>query len=90
MKKHLIDLWRDGQRLGYSIAEVKRELERLGFEVTQGSKHWKAKHPKLSSHLDFGMRILTINAHYRGEPGAVHPDAIKDIVKAVKWIEDNG
>ena len=66
-----------------------RELERLGFEVSRGGKgHLKAKHERLSGHPDFGNRVLTINCHFQGQPGIVHPAAIKDIVRAVDWIED--
>jgi hypothetical protein len=87
-RRNLIEDWRRGQKIGFHIRDVAKELERLGFRVEQGSKHWKATHPVLATHPEPGMRTLTINAHTRGKQGEVHAGAISDIVKAVKWIEE--
>lgn len=83
-KRALIEAWRSGHCHGYRISEVKKELEQLGFAVTQGTKHWKARHPELDRHPDFGMRMLTISAHAYGNSGEVHPKALVKVVKALE------
>lgn len=87
-KRHPIEQWRSGVRQGHRIAEVKKELERLGWSVEQGAKHWKAKHPSLRGCPDFPFGLVTVNAHAFGNQGEVHPDVIRDLVKAQKWVEE--
>lgn len=45
-------------------------------------------HPKLKGCPDFLAGIVPFSAHARGKQGEIDPAAIKDIVKAVKWIEE--
>ena len=88
MKRHLIDTWRSGAKKGHRIAEVKKELERLGFAVEQSTKHWKAKHPKLKGCPDFPMGLIVFSAHAHGNAGEIDAAAISDFLRAAKWLEE--
>ena len=83
----LIDRWRTGIVHGLRDGEVVAELERLGFDVERGGSHAKATHPKLVDCPSFPLDLLTLNFHASGKQGGVHPGTLRDIVKAVKWIE---
>lgn len=87
-KTRLIEAWRRGQRTGFKLREVRAELERHGFLVSQGKKHWKAEHPELVGCPDFPVGLVTFSAHAFGNQGEIHPEAIQDFVKAIGWIEN--
>lgn len=86
-KKRLIDDWRKGKRNGYKIKEVVAELEAHGLTVEQATKHWKLKDPKLVGCPVAPHGMLVFSAHAYGKQGEIHPDAIRDFVKIIDWIE---
>ncbi|MCA0361854.1 MAG: hypothetical protein LCH41_12485 [Armatimonadetes bacterium] len=63
-KEPLIEKWKRGHCAGYRLPEVIAELQRLGFEAEQGTRHWKARHPLLAEHAERGLRVLTFSAHF--------------------------
>lgn len=83
----MIDAWRKGHRTGYRLKEVVAELESHGFVVEQGAKHWKARHPGLVGSPIAPLGVRVFSAHAFGKQGEVHPDAIRDFVKMIDWIE---
>ena len=87
-KRHLIDQWRSGARSGHRIADVKKELERLGFTVEQSTKHWKAKHPDLKGCPDFPFGLVVFSTHANGNQGEIDAAAIRDFLRAAKWLEE--
>ncbi len=88
-RKRLIDAWRSGHRKGYKLNDVVPELEDHGFVVEQGTKHWKAKHPKLVGSPIAPHGVRTFSAHAFGKQGEIHPDAIRDFLKMIDWIENH-
>ena len=88
-RRTLVDQWRSGSTNNQKFSDVKRELERRGFTFeTKGNHVYKVKHPALvgSPHFPFGF--IGIKAHY-GEKGDVKPEVIKDVLRALKWIEEH-
>lgn len=88
IKRRLVDVWRDGNRAGHRVDEVLAELKRLDFSLVLTTKgHYKIWHPKLDCCPHFPMGFILINPHAFGRQGEVHPAAIRDILKALDWIE---
>lgn len=83
----IVERWKAGAVYEQKIDEVAQVLRDCGFEVTQGaSGHWIATHPGLKGSGHFETGRIVINAHHR-QQGQVHPDAIRDILKALRWLE---
>jgi hypothetical protein len=69
------------------IEQVVKVLEACEFTVTQGRRgHWIANHPGLRGSGAFETGRIVINAHHRRQ-GQVHPNAIRDVLKALRWLE---
>jgi hypothetical protein len=87
-KKQCIEAWRKGQCSGYSLKDVKKELESHGFVLEPTKSHWRAIHPGLKDSGHFPAGFVLFSAHAFGKQGEVHPAAIRDFVKAIDWLED--
>lgn len=67
--------------------EAEAVLEAMGCKIrNSGENHLIAFHPRLVGHPLFRNGMLTVNCHYQGKQGSVHPAAITDIVKAAKHL----
>lgn len=86
-RKRLIGAWRSGNRKGFTLKDVKSELEAHGFTVEQTTNHWKATHPELNGCPFFPGGRVNFSAHAHGKQGEIDAAAIKDFVRAIDWIE---
>jgi len=87
-RQDLVELWRRGHRNNQRFQDVKRALEPLGFTFEERGKHvFKVRHAALVGCPDFPFGYIGIRAH-DGEKGEVDPGVIKDIVRALKWIQE--
>lgn len=83
----IVARWKAGAVNEQKIEEVVQVLRDCGFEVAQGARgHWIAMHPGLKGSGSFDAGRIVINAHHRVQ-GQVHPNAIRDVLKALRWLE---
>ena len=76
---------RDGSDCEDAIAVMRY----LGMEVVQRKTgHWTGKHQLLIGSDPFPHGVVTVNCHAFGIQGRAHPQAIRDILKAAKIIEE--
>lgn len=86
----LLNRWMASRPNEATDKEATAVLEAMGCQVKVGGEgHLRAYHPGLVDHPRFRYGKITVNCHYRGKHGAVHPSAIEDIVKAALYLKNN-
>lgn len=81
--------WQANKPVEAACDDVLEVLRHLGFSLRRGGKHhWIATNEKLVGHPLFPNGVITMSCHNRGKSGSAHPSAIRDVLKAAKFLAE--